>query len=64
MAYTVQKSSTGREEPTGKMEFLIDSSADLADLPEDAAPGSVAYTANMGYMAMKDNSGQWQQIGG
>lgn len=46
------------------MEFLIDSSADLADLPEDAAPGSVAYTANMGYMAMKDNSGQWQQIGG
>lgn len=45
-----------------QMEFLIDSSSDLSGLPE-CAPGSVAYTADLSYMAMWDGS-TWTKIGG
>lgn len=42
-------------------EYLIDAAEDVVDI-EDAAPGSVAYTADMKYMAMKDRNGNWVQI--
>lgn len=45
-----------------QMEFLIGSSSDLSGLPE-CAPGSVAYTADLSYMAMWDGS-TWTKIGG
>jgi hypothetical protein len=47
---------------TYKTEWLITSSADLEDIPP-VAPGSVAYTADLTYMAMFDGD-TWQQIGG
>lgn len=43
-------------------EFIIDSSTDLADLPE-CAPGSLAYTADLSYRAQYDGT-SWHQIGG
>lgn len=45
-----------------KLEFIIDDSSDLSNLPE-CAPGSVAYTADLSYMAMWDGS-TWTKIGG
>ena len=45
-----------------KTEWLIDSETDTADIPE-VAPGSVAYTADLSYMAMWDGT-DWVQIGG
>lgn len=47
---------------TYKTEWLIASSSDLADIPP-VAPGSVAYTADLTYMAMFDGEA-WQTIGG
>jgi len=46
-------------------EFLISSSDDTANLPDDAAPGSMAYTADLTYLAIKDIDGSWvAAIGG
>ena len=45
-----------------KTEWLIDSSDDLSGIAK-VAPGSVAYTADLSYMAMYDGT-QWKQIGG
>lgn len=47
---------------TYKTEWLIASSSDLEDIPP-VAPGSVAYTADLTYMAMFDGEA-WQTIGG
>lgn len=44
-------------------EFLIDSTGDVANLPTDCQPGSVAYTADLLFMAMFDGA-QWKTIGG
>ena len=63
MAYKVLKSNNGRSEDANRAEVLIESSADLANLPENLAPGSVAYTADMSYIAMKAIDGAWKQIG-
>ena len=38
---------------------LVDSSEDLTDLPDDALPGSEAFTAAGTYKAMMDNDGSW-----
>lgn len=64
MAYRVVKSASGVPEDAKKQEILIESSSDLAELPEDLAPGSVAYTASLGDMYMKGIDGNWTQIGG
>ena len=45
-----------------KAEYLIDSESDLSSIP-DVAPGSVAYTPDLSYMAMYDGD-NWHQIGG
>ncbi|MBO7686747.1 MAG: hypothetical protein J6V72_10195 [Kiritimatiellae bacterium] len=42
-------------------ELLIASAQ--AELPDDLPPGSVAYTADLSYMAMWDGT-EWKQIGG
>ena len=44
------------------LEFIVDSVDDLGDLP-DCAPGSVAYTGDMSYVAMWDGS-QWNTVKG
>ena len=38
---------------------LVDSEADLTDLPGDAQPGSEAFSADATYHAMMDNDGSW-----
>lgn len=45
-----------------KAEYMIANEADLANIPE-VAPGSVAYTADLTYMAMYDGT-EWVEIGG
>lgn len=64
MAYKIVKSSSGKEESENKSEVLVDSSSDLADLPENLSPGSIAYTATLTSMWMKSLSGTWEPIGG
>ena len=64
MTFAIVKSSSGTEETANKCEVLIESASDLTNLPEDLAPGSVAYTASMSAMYMKAIDGTWTQIGG
>lgn len=66
MAFTIVKTpkKTDTLSVALKREILVDSEADLSDIPAYAAPGSVAYTADMSSMWMKDNAGDWQKIGG
>jgi len=64
MAYKIVKSSSGTPESENKCEVLIESSSDLANLPADLAPGSMAYTASLSAMYMKAIDGTWTQIGG
>ena len=44
-------------------EWLISSTDELAELPDTVGPGSVAYTADMSYIGMMDEAGEWQEIG-
>ena len=44
------------------MEFIIGSESDLSGLP-DCAPGSLAYTGDMSYVAMYDGT-QWNTVKG
>ena len=50
--------------PGRVLSVLVKDSAAVSEVPEDAAPGSVCYTADLAYMAMKDLDGEWKQIGG
>ena len=63
MAFKITKSNTGTPEDEKKYEIMIESSSDLTDLPEDAAPGSIAYTAGLSAMYQKGLDGTWVQIG-
>lgn len=63
MAYKIVKSTSGVPESAEKVEVLIESSSDLANLPEGFAAGSVAYTASLSAMYMKAIDGTWTQIG-
>ena len=47
---------------TVRREFLVESAADTENLPE-CDPGSVAYTADLSFMAMYDGE-TWVEIGG
>lgn len=45
-------------------EWLVQSASELSTLPDTVGPGSVAYTADLSFMGMMDEDGQWQEIGG
>lgn len=45
-----------------KREWIVDSASDVSSIT-NAAPGSVAYTADLSYMAMFDGT-EWVTIGG
>lgn len=64
MAYQIVKSAAGVQESPNKCEVMIESAADLETLPEDIAPGSVAYTADFSVLRMKALDGSWAEIGG
>ena len=62
--YAIVKSSSGVLESANKCEVLLKNTAALSSLPDELAPGSVAYIANLTEMYMKDLDGDWQKIGG
>lgn len=47
-----------------KCSVLVESAADLANIPTDVAPGSTAYTADYTSMWCKGLDGAWHAIGG
>ena len=61
--YKIVKTAGGVQENADKAEVMIQSADDLEDLPEQLAPGSVAYKADMSLIYMKDVDGTWTQIG-
>lgn len=52
-----------KRDPGNVLTVLIKNSGATASIPEEAAPGSTAYTADMSYIANKDLDGEWKQIG-
>lgn len=50
--------------PDRKTIMITDQSdlVNLADKCGDCAPGSIAYTADMSYIAMLDQNGNWVQM--
>lgn len=44
------------------VEVLISSAADVSNLPTRFAPGSVAYTADLAYVAIKNPAGTWTEV--
>ena len=44
------------------MEFQLSSEADLAQLPTDCAPGSIAYLDDMSKMWNLGNNGAWKEM--
>ena len=65
MAFTVVKTINNDPEwyadkQTG--EVLVSAESDMDELPERFAPGSVAYTADMEYIAVKDLDGTWAEV--
>ncbi len=56
-----------KREPGNVLSILIKSAAVsggqiICSLPEDAAPGSTAYTATLSFLATKDLDGEWKPI--
>lgn len=43
-------------------EYMVESADDVANLPTTALPGSIAYTADLSYVAQKDLDGTWASI--
>ena len=46
----------------GVEEWLIKDEEDLDNVADTAGPGSKAYTADMKYVVMLDEDGEWQEI--
>lgn len=42
--------------------FYLESANAVANLPEDAQPGSWAYTAGLAFVAQKDFDGTWKTV--
>ena len=42
--------------------MLVSSSSEVPSLPERFAPGSVAYTADLNYIAIKAPNGTWTEV--
>ena len=65
MAYTVVKIINNDHEwdaDTQTVEVLVSAESDVAELPDRFAPGSVVYTADMEYVAVKDLDGTWAEV--
>ena len=61
MAFSIVESSTGTPRAANLFTVLVESAADVADIPEEAAPGSIALTPTLGYLAIKGMDGQWHE---
>lgn len=58
--YKIIGSSSGVREDANKVDILLKNAAAISQVPEDCAPGSMAFTADMSYVAMKDLDGAWK----
>lgn len=54
----------GKANSANLNEYIIDSVADVANLPVNIAPGSTAYTADLSLIYIMDNHGVWTKVGG
>ena len=61
MSYTIVKRGEGYESSMN-VSIIMESSSDVASLPTDVAPGSIAYTADLGTMAIFGLDGSWHTI--
>jgi len=50
-------------DPKGVTEYVGDTTDTSSTLPDDAAVGSVAYTADMSAVYMKAPNGEWTALG-
>lgn len=65
MAYAVVKSINNDHEwdaDKQTVEVLVSSSSEVSSLPTRFAPGSVAYTADLNYIAIKAPNGTWTEV--
>ena len=60
MGFTITKIA-GEVNSTCDMQFMIDSEADLADLPE-CTSGSIAYTVGFARIWQLSNDGSWVEV--
>ena len=60
MAWKVVKSQ--HTDPAGVTEYIGDTTDTYSTLPDDAAVGSVAYTADMSVIYMKAPNGDWETL--
>ena len=56
---SIYKVKNRGESVTETDEFLISGESDVANLPDSATPGSIAYTANLSSVYIKDIDGTW-----
>ncbi len=59
----VPNSVTGTSDVKTIYQGLVDSEADCANFPDDALPGSMAYTADGQNWWMMKNDGTWTEFG-
>ena len=55
--------ATGKINVKNIYELLVDAETDLEDAPDDAFPGSMAYTADGQHWWMLANDGTWTEFG-
>ena len=66
MAYKIikrEKVSDGYTE-ANVMEIMIEGAEDVASLPKECEPGSIAYTADMSYIVQLNLDGEWEVMSG
>lgn len=61
MSYEIVKRGEGYASSMN-VSIIMGSASDLANLPTDVAPGSIAYTADLGTVAIFGIDGAWHTI--
>lgn len=61
MGYEILKKGDGYQ-VSNMCTIMIEGSSDVANLPDNVAPGSIAYTADMSLMYMFGLDGTWHEI--
>ena len=47
---------------TTTAEYMVANEADVENIPDDAPVGSIAYTASLSYIAIKNEDGEWENV--
>ena len=64
MGVSIIKSSSDKNGyvNTEVMEIMLDDKSDLKNITEKYSPGSIAYTADMSFMAQLNAKGEWVTV--